>query len=317
MSTVEEYRAKFQTYNPSGGGVEEWNMWCQAFVARMSKMGGGFVRDFLTARAARLASGWLNTDLSAAPVGAVGYWLWGTDDHVAVYEGGGVWLMGSRHVTDRFGGVSRNAGRVSHDDFQRTAGLKFLGWAATNGGNRIPITSPAPTPSQRKVGSVAVNVRVSPIIGARIIRVEAPGAIKEISGFVTNGSLANGSSVWYEVAGAGWSSAASFTEIHGHNLTDKTPTPEPVVPEPVVPEPVVPEPVVPEPVVPEPSVPEPSAPSPSAPSPSAPSPVVPEPVVPEPVVPEPVAPAPNWSWWAGLVSLLVSLLAAIRSKPKP
>jgi hypothetical protein len=109
--------------------------------------------------------------------------------------------------------------------------------------------------------------------------------------FYFEGQKVNGSNLWYSDTGARWFHTSSFTRSSSGALEGFV-FPEPVVPEPVVPEPVVPEPVVPEPVV-------------------------PEPVVPEPVVPEPVVPAPNWGWWAGLVSLIVSLLAAIRSKPKP
>jgi hypothetical protein len=251
MASLSQFDEFFSGYNPSGGNAEEWHMWCQAFVARCAKKYGTFNRDYLTARAARKASGRLNTNLSKAPVGAIGWWLWGSDDHVAVHVGGSRWMMGSRHVTSRFGGVSRNAGTVSHADFQRAVGLRFLGWSLTNGGSTVSFTVPGPNSDQRQVAGVAVRVRVAPSLTAKVARVESAGAILNVSGFVTDGALANGTQVWFEVAG-GWSNAASFTNGSGAGLEDKTVV---VVPEVVVPEVVVPD-VVPEVVVPDVDAPE-------------------------------------------------------------
>ena len=232
MATTAQFRDFFRTYNPSGGGREEWNMWCQAFVARCTKtLGGTFKRDYGTARAARLASGWLNPDLSSAPVGAIGWWLWPNDDHVAVYMGGNVWMMGSRHVTTQFGGVALNAGLVSHADFQRSAGLQFLGWSATNGGNTVSVTIPAPAADQRVVVAMGANRRVSPDGGAKFINVVAPNSTQTISGW-QHGSSHEGTDVWFEVGGYGWSHSAGFTSRAVTGIRDKTPAPPVVVPEP-------------------------------------------------------------------------------------
>jgi len=144
MATVAEFDKFFETYNPSGGGREEWNMWCQAFVARCCKFDGNWKRDYLTARAARLASGPLSKDMSNIPIGAFGYWYWAPDDDVAIYIGGGRWMRGSRHVTTQFGGVARNAGTGSFESFQSSARLPFLGWSKTNGGNTVNVTTLTP-----------------------------------------------------------------------------------------------------------------------------------------------------------------------------
>jgi len=149
MATEAEIYQFFENYNPSGGWVEEWNGWCQAFVARCTKEFGAWSRDYETARDARAASGWLNPDPTTAPAGAIGYWLWSTEDHVAVSLGNGWWLMGYHGVDNFIGGVARNAGTITFDRFQVVAKLPWLGWSATNGGNVVsvgpePIPVPAP-----------------------------------------------------------------------------------------------------------------------------------------------------------------------------
>jgi len=152
MASLTEFDKFFETYNPSGRGIEEWNMWCQAFVARCCKFDGNWKRDYLTARAARLASGPLSKDMSNIPIGAFGYWYWEPDDDVAIYVGGGRWMRGSRHVTTQFGGVARNAGTGSFESFQSSARLPFLGWSKTNGGNTVNVTTLIPA-GQEIVGN--------------------------------------------------------------------------------------------------------------------------------------------------------------------
>ena len=258
MPTLGEYRTFFRSYNPSKGGVEEWNMWCQAFVHRAAAFAAGVQRlnVYPTARAARLASGWLNPDHTTAPVGAIGYWAWDPDDDVAVHVGGGVWMRGSRHVTTQFGGVARNAGTSTFAEFQARAGLRFIGWSLTNGGNVVPVDVPAPAPNDRTVVAMGANRRVSPTSTARKLNVVAPGSIQPISGW-RHGSSHEGTDVWFEVDGYGWSHSAGFTSRAVTAITDKNPAPPVVVPEPI-PEPI-PEPTpTPEPIpapTPEPEVP--------------------------------------------------------------
>ncbi|MGV8896883.1 MAG: hypothetical protein ACOH10_06825 [Rhodoglobus sp.] len=234
MPTEADYAGFFKGYNPSGGGVEEWNMWCQAFVHRAAAAGQGVqgsLRVYNTAREARLCSGWLNADLSSAPLGAVGWWYWEPDDHVAFWLGHGFWFMGSRHVDYQVGGFSRNAGTIDHNNFLRKSGLTFLGWSETDGGNKVLLNeAPPPAPvaigrTQRRVNpDQGVNVRNSPSTEATslVIASFAANAVVNVGGFVTNGGLANGTRVWYELATGGWMNAASFTEIHGHDIPDKT-----------------------------------------------------------------------------------------------
>jgi hypothetical protein len=159
----------------------------------------------------------------------------------------------------------------------------------------LPGTAPALKANQRLSANTVPIIRALPTTKSPDVGNLKPNTVYTMK-FYFEGEKVNGSNLWYSDTGARWFHSSSFTRSSSAALEGFV-FPEPVVPEPVVPEPVVPEPVAPEPVVPEP--------------------VVPEPVAPEPVVPEPVVPKPNWSWWAGLVSLIVSLLAAIRSKPKP
>ena len=292
MATIEQFKSFFRTYDPHGDGVEEWNMWCQAFVARMSKHSGSFKRDYQTARAARLASGRLTKSMKNIPIGAIGWWYWAPDDHVAVHVGSGVWAMGSRHVTTYFGGVSLNAGTTTHANFQRNAKLRFLGWSLTNGGNTVSVTvppPPEPKPGERKVVAMGANRRVSPTSTARKLNVVAPGSVQPISGW-QHGSSHEGTDVWFEVGGYGWSHSAGFTSRAVTGITDKNPAPPVVVPEPT-PEPT-PEPI------PEPTpTPEPIP----APTPEPEVPVEPE----TPVEPEKTTKTPTW------LSVLIKFLTTL------
>lgn len=211
--TVDQIAAFFRGYNPSGGGAEEWNMWCQAFVSRISKQFGSFSRDYPTARAARLASGPLTTDFSQIQIGWVGYWLWNPDDHVAgVYAGGGFWVMGSRHITTAFGGVSRNAGLVSHADFQARAGLQFLGAAPANGGNILGIIAPPLAANQRRVidDGYPANGRPGPGRNYPIVQTIPSGDDATFDAW-TNGESINGNTIWLRGAFAkNWFSATVF-----------------------------------------------------------------------------------------------------------
>lgn len=245
------YVKAFETYNPSGGGEEEWNMECQAVVHRAACFAAG-ARSLIvygSAREARLASGWLNPNIAEAKPGDIGYWEWSDQDHTAFYLGGGWWFMGSRHVDNFVGGVARNLGTIQHERFQEKTGLTFLGTSATNGGNVVPIEHAAPvvlpTRAQRQVADEAVNRRYFPRADAPLTGLVAAGAIIAPIGYTTLGELANGTRVWYH-DGMGWMNAASFTEIHGHDLADITEYPPSPAPEPpvVVEPPIVAPPVV-------------------------------------------------------------------------
>jgi hypothetical protein len=210
-------------------------MWCQAFVTRAAKFAGTFVRDYPSARAARLASGWLNPDASNMPLGAIGYWRWDPDDHVAIHVGGGWWMMGSKHVTQRFGGVAGNAGLVHHSQFTH---LPFLGWSATNGGNVVPVEAPAPPPlkaNQRIVGPKGVNERSAPNTASTVTREFQPGDVLDFKGYVDNGEdvWGDGDTVWLVGAYEGRFfhrsrfTSSSLDGLPRLNVTEPTPDPEP------------------------------------------------------------------------------------------
>jgi hypothetical protein len=198
MATLAQYDKFFETYNPSAPEAEEWHMWCQAFVARCAKKFGTFERDYLTARAARLASGRLNPDHKTAPVGAIGYWLWPDDDDVAIHIGGGVWMRGSRHVTTRFGGVSRNAGYSTFDSFQASAKLPFLGWSLTNGSNivRVEVPEVKLAAHERRATLGAANGRTGPGLKFPVVQQIDKGVTGEFAGYV-RGESVDGNDVWY------------------------------------------------------------------------------------------------------------------------
>jgi hypothetical protein len=271
------------------------------------------------------------------PIGAFGWWYWEPDDDVAIYIGGNLWMRGSRHVTTRFGGVSRNAGYGSFSSFQSSAKLPFLGWSKTNGGNTVDITTLAPAgmfKDQRKTANTFANVRATTSTKAKITSVLKPDTIYTMIGYA-NGQRIGGLNLWYVMKDKHVVHCSSFLEPRNadglRNMTDEL-KPDPVVPVPVpVPEPVpgpeptpepepAPEPVpepepTPEPVEPDP-VPEPVEPEPE-PEPE-PVPVEPDPVkpVPEPepadTVKEPEVPPPGpWVGLAALITIIASVIAAL------
>jgi hypothetical protein len=225
MATLAQYDKFFETYNPSAPEAEEWHMWCQAFVARCAKKFGTFERDYLTARAARLASGRLNPDHKTAPVGAIGYWLWPDDDDVAIHIGGGVWMRGSRHVTTRFGGVSRNAGYSTFDSFQASAKLPFLGWSLTNGGNivRVEVPEVKLAAHERRVNASGVsNGRSGPGTNYPVVQELPAGETGEFDAVVKGEDPYDDERPrWIRGAFRGsWFWLGAFTEYSGYGLTD-------------------------------------------------------------------------------------------------
>jgi cell division septation protein DedD len=110
----------------------------------------------------------------------------------------------------------------------------------------LPGTSRPAEPNDRVVIAMGANRRVSPDGGARLLNVVAPNSTQPITGW-RHGTSHDGTDVWFEVDGYGWSSAAGFTSRSVVSIKNKNPAePEPpvVVPPVVETEPVVePEPV--------------------------------------------------------------------------
>lgn len=245
MPTVAEYREFFRGYNPSGGGAEEWNMWCQAFVHRAAAFAAGVdrLRVYPTARAARLASGKLNPDHTTAPVGAIGYWAWDPDDDVAVHIGGGIWMRGSRHVTTQFGGVARNAGTSTFAEFQARARLRFLGWSLTNGGNVVPVEAEPTLGYRRIVGASGVSKRTIPTtVGNSPIGDISAGDWGDFDGFIRGQDpYGRGNNIWFRGKYSGtYFYSGAFLDSGTHDLADlgtwsKATTPAPAPTPPAIP----------------------------------------------------------------------------------
>lgn len=88
-----------------------------------------------TATAARLASRIESTDASKAPEGAIHYWLYPADGHVAVGLGGSRVLMTGTKQALGDGGqmLGTNYGVTTVEAYSASKGNKYLGWSLTNG----------------------------------------------------------------------------------------------------------------------------------------------------------------------------------------
>lgn len=266
-----------------------------------------------TAAAVGNASGWLNPNAAAAPIGAFHFWAIGSAGHVGMdLSGGGAdVLMATKALRESWGsaiGVQSVAG------YTKAKGATYRGWA-TNYGGGIPSipAEPAPSASARKVGTVNARRRVSPEVTAAIGAVPlAAGSVHEVEGWRYGDNHLG--QPWYSIGGL-WSHGSAFTESSTRglaNLNPALPDPPVVVPEPV--EPPAPEPEEPETgpiVVPEPPV-EPVEPEepPVVVIPEPEPPVVVEPPVVEPETPTPT-PAPADSPWATIGAIILAVAGFI------
>jgi len=105
--------------------------------------------DVSSARRAANASGTLNTNAGAAPVGAFHFWDWnGIDNgHVGIdLVGKGTHIgMASNNVTTSLGSA---IGFVSKSNYEQRSGARYLGWATNYAGGKLKgISSPSPQPS--------------------------------------------------------------------------------------------------------------------------------------------------------------------------
>lgn len=239
--------------------TRDFNQECQAFAYQLClKFGTAPNPVYTSARAAKLASTIVSSDMNAAPFGAWGYWHLGTLDHVMFSLGGGKWLGGSSHLDTKWG---VNTGTVTSADWMRMSGGTLpagYGWAHSNGHNTLPVQVPVTSllPTQRQVKATGVvNRRTGPGTKYPETGVDLPvntvgNMIAFAHGPVSKGQPA-GNDVWYQGTSKDWFWAGGFTVVSGDHLVDETAQfadPVVVVPPPVV---VVPVPPV---VVPDPPV---------------------------------------------------------------
>ena len=181
-----------------------------------------------TAAAVAAASGPLNPNHAAAPVGAFHFWANGPGHTAWDLNGGGevcamattfplIWQLHS------FLGVQSVAGYRGP--------FRYLGWSTNYGGgvpnalpNPVPVVVPL-APTQREVGPRGVNLRAEPSVSGSSTLIP-PGRIIDVIGFVTaevaTAEGAVSSTTWFrETAGYVW--AGGMTDDDIHDLTDETP----------------------------------------------------------------------------------------------
>lgn len=120
-----------------------WDQLCQAMVYGAARFTHGAVRPYPSAIDAYHHSAIESKTASKAPAGAVHYWAIGKYGHVGVALGGGRVAMGSKYIDTSWG---INVGVTTVSKYTLRTGARYLGWARTNGVNRINIEAPAKAP---------------------------------------------------------------------------------------------------------------------------------------------------------------------------
>lgn len=131
--------------------TRDYNQLCQAFVFQACRKFGHASVIYSSADAARTASGKLNTNASSAPVGAIGFWRYGSAGHVAISLGGDLWIMGSIHAVAWVGSSAHHIGTATSGQYSSRAGAVWLGWSKIDGKNYI---IPLPAPALASTGTV-------------------------------------------------------------------------------------------------------------------------------------------------------------------
>lgn len=130
MTNLLDLARQFAAANPLRDGAT-WSGWCASLIYRF--IGAGTAYN--SATLAGDAAGSLNSDHTAAPIGALHYWAGANGDgHVAIDVAGRgrLLFMASSKVTESLGTA---IGLVSFDDYQSKAGLPYRGWAMQYGAN--------------------------------------------------------------------------------------------------------------------------------------------------------------------------------------
>lgn len=146
--TQEQLRGDFDRLFPD----RDWNQSCQAVVAHAAEFTVGNVRFYLTAKDAYHASKIVSKNPGKAVANDVHYWAIGTAWHTGVQLPDGTVLMGTKHTDGSWG---KNLGVTSVADYTAATGAVYMGFAHSNGVNRIAVVKPKPTAVNAKVQRIA------------------------------------------------------------------------------------------------------------------------------------------------------------------
>lgn len=135
--TLEQLRGDFNRLFPD----RDWNQSCQAVVAHAAEFTVGNVRFYLTAKDAYHASKIISKNPSKAARNDVHFWAIGTAWHTGVDVGGGYVLMGTKHTDGSWG---KNLGLTTVAAYTAATGAVYMGFAHTDGVNRVAIAAPKP-----------------------------------------------------------------------------------------------------------------------------------------------------------------------------
>ena len=287
-----------------------WNQLCGVLMYQFGASLGWSPAPHVTGPGAidvSRASGTLNGDSAAAPVGAFHFWAIGTYGHVGMdLDGGGSTVFMATSAVRESWGSSLGINSVS--GYSTAKGARYLGWSTNYGGGHPNIPAdPPPDPTVRRTVPAGVNVRPAPTTqAAKGIPIKGNFDVK-MDGFAHGENVA-GSDIWFHHA-AGWSHESGFTSAATTALPDETPAPPVVV---VVAPPVVTPPVVTDPPPVDPPAEDPPVVDPPVtPQPPTDNPPASDPPASDPPATDPPATVPPKTSKGGLISAIAVLVGLI------
>lgn len=222
--------------NPKPSDATNWNQQCGKGQFRFNSTQNGWVSAPKVTGPGAIdvarASGVLNKNWAAAPIGAWHYWSVGTYGHVGQDASGGgteVAMIGTSKLATKI---------INYGGFQSVTGYgtaTYMGWATNYGGGvaKIPAEPVVVVqPNQRQVlKSGAVKRRAEPYKDDTLFPAMPPptpaGTVTTPAGWVT-GDMYEGLP-WFQNADGTFSHASGFTDTTTDNLSDlnKKPDPDP------------------------------------------------------------------------------------------
>lgn len=135
--SIQEIAAQINVEEPE----MDWDQWCQALIWSTVRFVAGVPREgmvtYPSASAARYSSEIVSHDYLAAPPGAIHYWQYPADGHVAMSLGNGlVFMTGTQEALGPDGFLlGNNFGVTSVPSYSNQSGNPYLGWSYSNGSN--------------------------------------------------------------------------------------------------------------------------------------------------------------------------------------
>jgi len=197
----------------------------QATVARPPWWKVAPAGDISQARLVADKSGWLNTNYTAAPIGAWHFWnVPGVPEgHVGqdLNGGGGAVFMASSSLAETWssGGLGIN----SVPGYTNAKKATYRGWSTNYSSGQVFLPSEAPLAgNQRRAGAKGVFARSEPTTKSTQSPGFAANAIATLSGWRHGERQPDGNDVWF-TEGSKWYWSGGFTDTGTHDLADLNP----------------------------------------------------------------------------------------------